>query len=394
MNLLLRSYQFMFKLYICLLLLLFKPIAIMAETQRQTIMAIGIPLADHYAGIVAYEKYRDRMQYADYQFKILPGPALVRAYFRSQPDVDIAFNVSPMVMDMFANKANFRWISLIHRDGNALVINHLMNTKVKLNSDRKMRRPDEKVANAIRFFKQKTGKPLEIAIPSPLATHTTILYKYLKENGLSFGYRIAEDTDVLLRVVKPPKSPVYLKTKAARAEAVAFEQSLPWAEIVETSRYGHVAWYSKDVMQHESGHVECIIIAKDEVIKHKRPALQEVINYIHQAGRDIEIARKQGGEALETIVVMIRKHIPSHTREAIIQSLRADLNVINYLNLNVDVNAKSSFKEIMDLAFEAGFIQTKIDIDALADSSFSTDITISENTLVKHIKKQDSYQDN
>jgi NitT/TauT family transport system substrate-binding protein len=144
---------------------------------------------------------------------------------------------------------------------------------------------------------------------------------------------------------------------------------------VETEGQGYVAWYSKDVMPYKHGHVECIIIAKDKVIAEKNSALREVIYYIHRAGRDIELARRRGGEAMEEIVRMVRKHIPAHTREAIIQSLRPDLNAINFSNLNVDDNAKGSFREIMNLAYEAGFIHKRIDINQLADPQFSTEIT-------------------
>lgn len=360
---------------LCLLLIAITITCGDAMAERQRIKAIGIPLADHYAGIVAYEKYRNQMQFADYQIKILPGPGLVRAYFRSEADADIAFNVSPMVMDMFAKKPDFRWVSLIHRDGNALAINELMNEVVNLNFDQKERLPNNQVANAISLIRQKSNRPIEIAIPHLMATHTTILYKYLRDNGVSIGFRPHENKDVVLKVVKPPESPVYLQKQASHFRHAAFEQSLPWAEVVETDGYGYVAWYSKDVMKHQHGHVECIIIAKDEVIANKAEALREVIHYIHRAGRDIELARRHGGDAMEEIVDMVRRHIPAHTRRAIIESLRIDLNVINYMNLNVDANAKESFRDIMELALEAGFIKEKIDINKLADDQFSSDIT-------------------
>jgi len=122
-------------------------------------------------------------------------------------------------------------------------------------------------------------------------------------------------------------------------------------------------------------HVECIIIAKDKTIKDKRLALQEVINYIHQAGQDIELARRAGGKQMEQIINMIQKHIPAHTSSAIIESLRSDLNVINYRNMNVDHNSKKSFREIMELALEAGFLKERINIDELADESFATEVT-------------------
>ncbi|MFK5893814.1 MAG: ABC transporter substrate-binding protein [Pseudomonadota bacterium] len=356
--------------FVLLLMLNFNVLA-----DRVAINAVGIPLADHYPAIIAYEKYKDEMIYADFHLKLLPGPELVRAYFRSKADIDIAFNVSPMVMDMFAKQPDFRWISLIHRDGNVFAINAPFNDIVKLPLKKIKRLPDNKIADALTLLKRKLGKPIECAIPSPLATHTTILYKYLKDHNKTMGFRRGEGVDVLLRVVKPPKSPVFLKKQAARSLPAAFEQSLPWAEVVETNGYGLVGWYSKDVMQHKHGHVECIIIAKDSVISNKRAALQEVINYIHQAGQDIELARREGGENMEQIVKMIRKHIPAHNRSAIIESLRVDLNVINYRHMNVDHNAKSSFREIMELAYEAGFIKKKINIEELADESFATEVT-------------------
>ena len=342
---------------------------------RVRIKAVGIPLADHYAGIVAYEKYRDKMKFADYKLLLLKGPELVRAYFNSKDDADIAFEVAPMVMDMFANKEDFRWVSLIHRDGNSLTINKVLNEKVKLNPDKTKRKPDAKVADAILAYKKKHNESVSCAVPSMLATHTTILYKYLKEYGLSMDLLKYKKPIILLDIVKPPKSPVYLKKKTKRGESTMFEQSMPWPEVSNSDGYGEVAWYSKDVMKTPNGHVECIIIAKDEAIRNKREALKEVIYYIHKAGMDIEHARVEGGKKLDKIITMIRKHIPAHTREAIIESLRADIMAINYKHLNIDKNSKKSFKEIMDLAYEAGFIKTKIDIDKLSDTSFSTTIT-------------------
>jgi len=226
----------------------------LAQVKRQRIKAIGLPLADHYAGIIAYERYRNEMIHADFQILILPGPDLVRAYFRSEADADLAFNVCPMVLDMFAENPNFRWVSLIHRDGNALAINHLLNTYVKLPEKMSHRKPNGLVANAILSLKQKTGKPLGFAIPSPLATHTTVLFKYFKTHGISFSFRNQTDVDVVFSVVKPPKSPVYLKKKEARATPAAFEQSLPWPQVAEANGSGKVAWYSKDVMGHTDGH--------------------------------------------------------------------------------------------------------------------------------------------
>ena len=141
---------------------------------------------------------------------------------------------------------------------------------------------------------------------------------------------------------------------------------------METQQFGHVAWYSKDVMPWPNGHVECIAIATDACIESKQEALREVIHYIHKAGLDIEAARVEGGPAIRAIADMIRKHIPEHNEEAIIQSLRPDLMVINYRHLNLD---RAGLKQIMDLAVEGGILKAPINIDEFAEPRFATEIT-------------------
>ncbi len=338
---------------------------------RQTIKAIYIPLADHYAGIVAYEKYRGEMKQADYGIERMKSWSLLRAYFMSG-EVDMAYIISPMAMDMFVEDPDFRWVSLLHRDGNALVINDLLNTHVKLPKERAKRKPDEKVAEAYTKAKKSMGRPSQCAVPSLLATHTVVLHKYLKDHGKVLGLGLGSDKDVVAIEVPPPKSPSFLKKQNSRGTPASFEQSLPWADVVETQGFGHVAWYSKDVMPWPNGHVECIAIATDECIRNKKEALKEVIYYIHRAAQDIEKARLEGGAAMLAISDMIRRHIPEHNQEAIVQSLRPDSKVINYRHLNVD---KAGLKQIMDYALDGGILKKPIDIDAFADMRFSTEIT-------------------
>ncbi len=151
-------------------------------------------------------------------------------------------------MDMFREKPNFRWVSLMHRDGNALAINDLLNIDVNLPTKRIDRKPDAKVAEAFTKAKGKLGHPTECGVPHLHATHTVVLYKYLKEHGKTLGLGTGKDKDVVAIEVPPPKSPAFIKANNSRGIPASFEQSLPWADVVETQKFGHVAWYSKDVM--------------------------------------------------------------------------------------------------------------------------------------------------
>ena len=342
-----------------------------AGRDKQVIKAIYIPLADHYAGIIAYEKYRGKMKLADYQIERMKSWPLLRAYFMSG-EVDMAYVMCPLAMDMFRENPNFRWIGLMHRDGNALAINDLLNVHVNLPAKRIDRKPDAKVAEAFAKAKRDFGQPTECGMPDLLSTHTVVLYKYLKEHGKTLGIGRGRDKDVVAIEVPPPKAPAFLKKNNSRGIPASFEQSLPWADVVETQNFGRVAWYSKDVMPWPNGHVECIAIATDECIKAKQEALKEVTYYIHKAGLDIEAARLEGGPAMKAIADMIRKHIPEHNEEAIIQSLRPDLMVINYRHLNLD---KAGLRQIMDLAVEGGILKGPIKINEFADPRFATKIT-------------------
>jgi len=338
----------------------------LATESRQTIKALYIPLADHYAAIVAYERYREQMQYADFQIEQMANWDLLRAYFQSG-EADMAYVMTPLALDMYQHKPDFRWIGLMHRDGNALAINALIKRQITLPTQRQERKPKAELATVLKQFHAERGEPTVVGVPHLLSTHTVVLYRYLQQHGVTMGLDLNADVEVLPVAVPPPKAPAFIKSKSNRAQPAAFEQSLPWADVVETGGFGHVAWYSKDVMPWPGGHVECIALATDRAIANKFAALKEVTTYIQRAGADIEAARETGGEAMEDIVGMIMKHIPAHHRQAIEASLDAQLKVINYQQLNID---KAGLQQIMGYAVEAGLLAETVDIDLFADTRF------------------------
>lgn len=146
---------------------------------KQPIKALYIPLADHYAALVAYERYGREMVYADFKIEQMKNWDLLRAYFLSG-EADMAYVMSPLAMDMFLERPDFRWVGLMHRDGNALAINDLINEQVRLAPLRKDRKPDAKVANALSTSYRQSGRPTEIGLPHLLATHTVVLYRSLR----------------------------------------------------------------------------------------------------------------------------------------------------------------------------------------------------------------------
>lgn len=340
-----------------------------AATSRQTIEAAYIPLADHYAALVAYELFRENMVHADFKITQMKNWDLLKAYFLEEK-ADMAFVMSPLAMDMFHGNPKFRWVGLMHRDGNALAVNSIFEHALKLSAKRLDRHPDESVALALKQFRLDHDRPTYVAVPHVLSTHSVVLYTYLKQFGVSLALQPNELADVLVLPVAPPKAPFYIKSKGVRGFPSAFEQSLPWADVVETQGFGKVAWYSKDVMKWPKGHVECITIASDDALDSKYEAVKEVVESIHKAGEFIEQARVEGGSKLEQLILLIRKHIPAHTADAIRASLDPGLKVINYQDLHID---KAGLEYIMEYALDGKILKHGIDVNSFMDKRFLPD---------------------
>lgn len=338
--------------------------------KRAKVNALYIPLADHYAALVAYERYAPSMKYADFNIIQIKNWDLLRAYFQNG-EVDMAYVMAPLAISMFNEKPNFRWIGLMHRDGNALAVNELLTKELTLTKKHINRKPSAQLAQSLKAAYAKNKKSTQVGLPHLLSTHTVILYRYLKEHNASLTLSPNHTADALAVSIAPPKAPAFIKVKSRKATPAALEQSLPWSEIVETDKYGKIVWYSKDVMPWKHGHVDCISIATDKAIKEKFQAIKEVQYYLHKAGDDIEKARKTGGKALDEIILSIRKHIPQHTTEAIKSSLQSDLNAINYTHLNVD---KKGLKLIMDYAIEGNILKKGLNIDRFADERFKIEL--------------------
>ena len=99
---------------------------------RTKIKALYIPLADHYAAaVVAHAKYRHEMKKCDYEVQMMKSWPSLRGKFTAG-QADVAFIICPMAMDMFAMKGDLRFVSLVHRDGNALAVNDILLKKLTL----------------------------------------------------------------------------------------------------------------------------------------------------------------------------------------------------------------------------------------------------------------------
>ncbi|MDC2887733.1 ABC transporter substrate-binding protein [Psychrosphaera algicola] len=337
------------------------------HAERVKVNAIYVPLADHYAAIVAFEKYAEQMKYADFSIQQMKNWDLLKTKFL-EGNTEIAFAMAPLALNMFTESPIFKWIGLMHRDGNGLAINNVLANQLELPDDHNERKPSHDLAQIVKSEINANQRVL-IGVPHLQSSHAVILFHYLKNNNLLLSFKPNFNDQVLAIAVNPAESLNFLRGNNNLNRPVAIEQSLPWIDVAESQNVGKVAWYSKDVLNTQNGHVECIALATNIALETKSKAIKEVFSMIKKAGKYIEEARNGDPEKLNEIIKMVQKHIPAHTTEAIRLSLDPTLRVINYEHLDID---KPGLKLMMNLGLESGTITSPVNINNFAAKEFDT----------------------
>lgn len=73
------------------------------------------------------------------------------------------------------------------------------------------------MANALKQARKTRGRATEIGMPHLLVTHTVVLYRYLKEHGVTLSLKAHHQADVLAIAVPPPKAPAFIKDRNNQA---------------------------------------------------------------------------------------------------------------------------------------------------------------------------------
>lgn len=334
-----------------------------ATAAKDKIHALYIPLADHYPAMLSHHLYAKTMTKADYTVEMMKSWSSLQGKF-SSGQADIAFIISPLAMNMYAKKPNFRWVGLSHRDGNAFALSKSFVDSLKIVGSSSK----EVLATKLAYWTDTQGKKVVIGVPAIESTHSVVLYKFFKDHGIKLNVN-DPNAPIALKVIAPPNAPAFLESQNSESNGVAIEQSMPWITVAQENSNAQVVWTSKQIIETQFGHVECIIIATDDAIKNKRDALAEVLNAIHLAADQLQNAIDGDDQKLSEFADVIQKnYVQSQKVEYIKASLSKQAGIINYRSLD---NDHDGLKQIMDLAVEARIMDSAIDITSFADDSFS-----------------------
>jgi len=198
-------------------------------------------------------------KYFDLETKCMSGWNPVRQAIETG-EVDAAFVLAPIAMDLYSAKVPIRLVLFAHKNGSICVQNIR----------------DESLLSFYDYFKGKT-----FYIPHLLSVHHMLADIFLSEIGLNPGLVGKDGTDVFFEVVPPIKMQEFM-VKSPTASGFTVAEPMGSKAIAEGE--GSLMFLSGELWQN---HPCCVVVVREDVIKAHGDAVYEFVHNIVQAGRFI-----------------------------------------------------------------------------------------------------------
>ena len=184
--------------------------------------------------------------------------------------LDGTFMLFPLAMDLYRNGAPIRIVLLGQREGQVIVL-----------------------GNGVKNIADLKGKT--VWLPSLYSVHNILLHQALKTAGLA-------DSDVTRTIgsIDIHEIPQLLKEK----KFDGFVSAEPWGTIAVKMKAGKIAAISQEIKTH---HICCVLVLRDEVIKARPDACNELIDSLVKAGMFINAYPRQAAEIGEAFMGCSRK---------------------------------------------------------------------------------------
>ena len=175
-------------------------------------------------------------------------------------DIDAAFILAPIAMDLFSVNVPIKLVLLAHKNGSTCVSNKKGSNKGSLQQ----------------FFKGKS-----FYIPHILSIHHMLSTMFLRQLGLKPGVAGQEGVDVLFEVVPPVKMPEFL---AENPEVSGYTVAEPLGTKAIAANSGDLMFLSAELWEY---HPCCVVAVRDELINAHPEVVQELTTMLVQSGQFI-----------------------------------------------------------------------------------------------------------
>jgi NitT/TauT family transport system substrate-binding protein len=246
-------------------------------------------------------------------------------------DLEATFILAPMAISLREQGVAIKIVYLGHRDGTTMMV-----------------REDSTI------FRIEDLRGKTIAIPNRFSNQFLIIYKALKDRGMSIR-------DVKTVEMPPPDMPAALLARSVDA-IIAGE---PIMAQTEMDGYGRVLFMTKDVWPE---FISCVLAVPERIIESRRDDVQRLVDGIAKSGKWLDRSMAHRMQAADFTGPTYYHQDPKLLRFV----LSKPPDRVKYTNLAVK---RPDFEEIEVLGMEAGILEGTAHFDDYADPSFVRDDT-------------------
>jgi NitT/TauT family transport system substrate-binding protein len=247
-------------------------------------------------------------------------------------DLEATFILAPLAMSLREQRVPIKIVYLGHRDGTTMMV-----------------RKDSTI------FRIEDLRGRKIAVPNRFSNQRLIIYKALKERGMSIR-------DVTLLEMPPPDMPAALFSRSVDA-IISGE---PFMAQSEMDGYGRVLFMTKDVWP---DFISCVLAVPERVIQTRRSDVQRLVDGIARSGKWLDRSMAHRMQAADFAGQQYFNQDPKLLRFV----LSKPPDRVKYTNLSL---VRRDFAEIEELGREAGILGGTAHFDDYADPSFVPDETV------------------
>lgn len=240
------------------------------------------------------------------------------------------FMVAPMAIALRAQGVPIKIVYLGHRYGSAVVVAK---------------------NGPIRSFEDLRGKV--VAIPSRYSDERLIIFKALKENGMSAS-------DIKMVEMAPPDV-----AGALAAGAVdAFSMGEPYPSQAEMAGFGRVLFHAR---QYWPDFISCVLVVRQDVIEKKPEAVQVLVDGIARSGLWLDDPAKRRAHR-ERAADFVGRYYYRQNPALLRWALTKPLDRVMYQPLTP---LRKDFEMIVSLMRETGVLDRPIDFGEYVDTRFA-----------------------
>jgi len=294
--------------------------SILADTPKKFNLNVGyLPISDHL--ILPVSHALDNARYNGFNVQ----PYLCRSWDEILGKVDMGvlhavFMLAPLAMYEVRAGSPLRCVLLGHTNGSVIA-------------------SKKSITDAAGLLGKTVG------IPHTKSTHRVLLYKYLKDKGITDCNRVK------LIEVPPPLTVTTLK--AGRIDAYAVAE--PWGIRGVDEGVARTLELSRDIIP---DHVCCLVMINKRIIEKKPDVVSEWVKSLQSAGKFIHDDPDRA--------CLLQKPYMKHLPGEMAKTVKDD--IISYRDLSPN---REKIDQMNDLAFECGVLSEKCDLDSFVNSRFA-----------------------